>query len=255
MHKLITAAGFAAVVSCLPSVAAAQDKKDDSPHSLTGNMSLVSEYRYRGISQTDFRPAVQAGLDYGHASGIYLGTWASSISWLSDTGAANSSLEWDFYGGFKKTIGDFGYDVGVLYYYYPGSYTAWMAAGNPKPNTTEVYIAGSWKMITLKYSHAVSDIFGFPDSEGSNYIDLGANFDVGAGFTLGAHYGRQKIKTSLTGVDCSYNDWKVGLGKEIAGLTVGLNYIDTDAKDNCYTNYRGKNLGKGSVVLSVGKTF
>jgi len=254
MNKLIAAAGFAALVSTLPSVGVAQDKKDASPHTFTGNVGFVTDYRYRGISQTDIKPALQGGFDYSHASGIYLGTWASNVSWLSDQGAKNS-LEWDFFGGYKGTAGDFGYDVGLLQYYYPGKYDATEAVGYKSPNTTELYVAGSWKMFTLKYSYALTNIFGFPDSDGSGYVDLTGNFDIGAGFTLGAHYGYQKIRTSLTGVDCSYSDWKLGLGKEFVGLNWGLNYIDTNANSNCYTNYRGKNLGNGTVVLSVTKTF
>jgi len=251
MKKLMAAAGFAALVSSMPTVSFAQGAA--SPHSFTGNLSLVSEYRYRGLSQTDFRPAVQGGIDYGHASGFYLGTWASNVSWLSDAGAGSgSSLEWDFYGGFKNTIGDFGYDVGLLYYYYPGNFDAWTSAGNPKPNTTEMYIAGSWKMLTLKYSYALSDLFGAYNSDGSYYIDLSGNFDIGAGFTLGAHVGHQSVKNAST---CSYTDWKIGVSKEWAGFGWGLNYIDTDAENACYTNYRNKNLGKGTVVFSVAKTF
>ena len=253
MKKLIVAAGFAALVSSVPLAGVAQDKKADSPHSLAGNLSLVSEYRYRGISQTDFRPAVQGGFDYAHSNGFYAGVWGSNISWLADAGAASgSSVELDLYAGFKNTVGEFSYDVGVLQYYYPGNFGAWTSAGNPKPNTTELYIAGSWKMFTLKYSHAVTDLFGVKDSDGSNYVDLSANFDVGAGVTLGAHAGHQKVRNAS---DCSYSDWKVGASKDFAGFAWGLNYVDTNAKDACYLNYRNKNLGKGAVVLSVGKTF
>jgi uncharacterized protein (TIGR02001 family) len=252
MKKLIAAAGVAALVSSVPSLSAAQ-AAGASPHSLTGNLTLVTEYRYRGISQTDFRPALQGGFDYAHSSGFYAGTWGSNISWLSDQGSSDggSSLELDFYGGFKNTVGDFGYDVGVLYYYYPGKYDVWTAAGNPKPNTTELYIAGSWKMLTLKYSYALTDLFGVKDSDGSDYLDLSANFDLGAGFTLGAHVGHQKIKNSS---NFDYTDWKIGVSKDYAGFTWGLNYVDTDT-DAVWNNYRGKNLGKGTVVLSVGKTF
>ena len=247
MKALFAAAGFAAVLGALPTAAFAEEKKSDSPHTFTGNLSLVSEYRYRGISQTDFRPAVQGGFDYAHASGVYVGTWASNVSWLADAGL-NNSLEWDFFGGYKGTAGDFGYDAGLLQYYYPGTY----GAGVTKPNTLEAYVAGTWKMFTLKYSHSLTNTFGFADSKGSNYLDLSATFELPQGFALETHVGHQKIKNST---DCSYTDWKVGVSKEIEGVKVGLGYIDTNAKDACYTNYRAKNLGKGAVVLSVGKTF
>jgi uncharacterized protein (TIGR02001 family) len=259
MNKLIAAAGFAATVStlaALPTVAVAQDKAADSPHTLTGNLSLVSEYRYRGIAQTNKRPAVQGGFDYAHASGVYVGTWMSNVSWLSDLGGVSNSLEWDLYGGYKGTVGDIGYDVGLLYYYYPGSYPT----GFNSPNTLEVYAAGSWKMLTLKYSHALTDLFGFVDSKGAGYLDLTGNFDVGEGFTLVAHVGHQHIPSTAgrSSSDCSYTDWKLGVTKEYVGLTWGLSYIDTDAKGGagqCYRNAFNKDLGKGNVVLSVSKTF
>jgi uncharacterized protein (TIGR02001 family) len=249
MKKVLAAAGFAALVSSMPSLSYAQATPE---HALTGNFSLVSEYRYRGIGQTDLKPALQGGFDYAHSSGVYLGLWSSNVSWIADTGAASNSLEMDIYGGYKRAFGDIGMDVGVLSYYYPGTYTAWQAGGNPKPNTTELYIAGSYKMLTLKYSHAVTDIFGFQNSDGSGYIDLTGNFDLGSGFTAVAHYGRQTIKNAS---NCSYGDWKLGINKDFAGLSWGLAYVDTNAEDSCYTNYRGKNLGDGTVVLSVGKTF
>jgi uncharacterized protein (TIGR02001 family) len=254
MKKLFATAGVATLVASFPSVGAAQGAAATPEHTLTGNLSLVSEYRYRGISQTDFKPAVQGGFDYAHKSGFYLGTWASNVSWLSDSGFANNSLEWDFYGGFKGSAGDFGYDVGALYYWYPGNYDNWTSLGNPKPNTTEIYVAGTWKMLTAKYSYAISDIFGFPDSKGSSYFDLTGNFDIGQGFTLVAHYGYQNFETSLAG-DWSYSDWKIGIGKEFVGLNWGLNYIDTNADSALYSNYRGKNLGKSTVQLTVSKTF
>lgn len=250
MKHLFVAAGFAALASSMPAVSYAQAT---SPHSLTGNFSLVSEYRYRGISQTDFRPAVQGGFDYAHSSGVYAGIWGSNISWLADAGAASgSSVELDFYGGFKGSVGDFGYDVGLLQYYYPGNFGAWTSAGNPKPNTLEAYVGVSWQMFSLKYSQAISDLFGVPDSKGSNYVDLGASFEVADGLVLAAHVGHQKVKNAS---DCSYTDWKVGVSKDFGGFSWGLNYVDTNAKDACYLNYRDKNLGKGAVVLSVGKTF
>ena len=227
----------------------------------TGNLTLASEYRYRGIAQTNGKPAVQGGFDLAHSSGFYVGTWASNVSWLSDAGggAVSNSLEWDFYGGYKGALGDFGYDVGLLYYYYPGRYPA----GFNSPNTLEAYVGASWKMLTLKYSHALTDLFGFVDSQGAGYLDLTGNFDVGAGFTMVAHVGYQRIPgtsqaPARTRDDCSYTDWRLGVTKEVVGLTWGLAYVDTNAKGGvgqCYRNPSNRDLGKGTVVLTVGKTF
>ncbi|MGD9941811.1 MAG: TorF family putative porin [Burkholderiaceae bacterium] len=261
MKKALVAVSLAtAAIAGLPTYAAAQSAPAASPHTFSGNLSLVSEYRYRGINQTNGKPAVQGGFDYSHASGFYAGTWWTNVSWLSDAGASNS-VETDWYAGFKGSAGDFGYDIGVLHYYYPGRYPS----GFTSPNTTELYVAGTWKMLTLKYSHSVSNLFGVVDSKGAGYIDLSGNFELGSGFVLGAHVGHQIIPSgSVDGIqvrsrrDCSYTDWKLGVSKEIVGLTVGLAYIDTDAKGGegqCYRNAYNKDLGKGTVVLSVSKTF
>ena len=98
---------------------AAQATTDASPpaHSLHANVSLASQYRYRGLAQTDGDPALQGGFDYSHASGLYLGTWGSNVSWLADSnGDVSNSVELDVYGGYRGAWGDVGYDVGVLRY-------------------------------------------------------------------------------------------------------------------------------------------
>jgi uncharacterized protein (TIGR02001 family) len=263
MKKTLLAVALACAAGGIPTLALAQASAAASPHTLTGNLGLVSEYRYRGIGQTDGKPAVQGGLDYSHASGVYLGTWWSNVSWLSDAGggAVSNSLEADFYGGYKGSAGGFGYDLGVLRYYYPGTFPA----GFTSPHTTELYVAGSWQTLTLKYSHSVTNLFGFADSEGSGYLDLSGSFPLGAGFGLVAHVGYQRIpEGSVGGVqvrsksDCSYTDWKLGVTKDYVGLSWGLSYIDTNAKGDggqCYRNAFDRDLGKSTVVLSVAKTF
>ena len=263
MKKTLIAASLACAAGSLPSFALAQAAAAQPEHTFTGNLSLASEYRYRGIAQTNAKPALQGGFDYAHASGLYAGTWASNVSWLSDGGAGrvSNSLEWDLYGGYKGTAGPIGYDVGLLYYYYPGTYPS----GFTSPNTTELYVAGTWQTLTLKYSHALSNLFGFADSKGAGYLDLTGTFDVGSGVTPTAHVGRQSVPAgSVNGVqvrsgsDCSYNDWKLGATKEMSGLTWGAAYYGTDAKGSagqCYRNAFNRDLGKGTVVLSVAKTF
>ena len=141
----------------------------------TANVGLVSDYAYRGWIQTDERPALQGGFDYAHDSGLYAGVWGSNVSWLSDANTdVSNSLELDLYGGYKGTLGAIGYDVGLLQYYYPGSY--------PKPynspNTLEGYVGLSWEFLSFKYSYAFTDLFGYEKSDGSQYYDLGAAIDI-----------------------------------------------------------------------------
>ena len=205
----------------------------------TANVGLVSDYAYRGYSQTDERPALQGGFDYAHESGLYAGVWGSNVSWLSDSDPdVSNSLELDIYGGYTGTVGAIGYDVGLLQYYYPGSYPK----GFNSPDTLEGYIGLSWEFLSFKYSYAFTDLFGYEKSDGSQYYDLGAAVDVGGGFTLAAHVGYSDIK----GQD-DYTDWKLGVTKEFGGFNFGLHYVDTDV-DNA-------DLADERVILSIAKSF
>lgn len=266
MNKSVQAIGLAAALAAASTsspIAFAQDAKaDNAPYTLTGNINLVSQYRYRGIEQTAGKPAVQGGFDFAHTSGVYLGLWGSNISWLSDLGVRGSSLELDLYGGYKRTVGDFGYDAGLLYYYFPNR--GYAGTGLVNPYTTELYVAGSWKTLTLKYSHAVTDIFGTPDSKNAGYLDLTGTYPIGAGFNAIAHVGYQHIPDSaeagrLSSRDASYADWKLGVTYDVVGVTLGLAYVDTNARAGAGQFYRqpllNRDLGRGTVVLSVGKTF
>ncbi|MBM3363639.1 MAG: hypothetical protein FJY42_13450, partial [Betaproteobacteria bacterium] len=174
--------------------------------SLSFNAGVVSDYRYRGISQSRLKPAVQGGFDYADKSGFYVGAWGSTIKWIKDTPpATDGSLELDLYGGYKGTAGAVSYDVGVLRYEYVGS-----KGYSPNPNTTEIYGAVTAGVFTVKYSHALTNTFGNPSSKNSNYIDLSATLDLGNGLSLVPHAGKQKIKGPNQAL-CSYSDYSVTL--------------------------------------------
>ena len=185
--------------------------KAEPDSTLSFNAGAVTDYRYRGISQSAKRPALQGGADFVHRSGFYVGAWGSTIAWIKDTPpATRGSLEVDLYGGYKGTAGPLGFDVGVLQYWYPrNNYT--LATGE-NANTTEVYGALSYGPATAKYSHALTDLFGTPNSDGSGYLDLSATFDLGNGFTVVPHVGWQKIRNFLT-----YRDISVTLAKDFGG--------------------------------------
>jgi uncharacterized protein (TIGR02001 family) len=252
-------------------------------YTLTGNAGVFSSYRFRGIDQTAGKPALQGGVDFTHASGLYLGNWNSNIS--SGAGYPEGNLEMDFYGGYKQTFGDFGIDVGGYYYYYPGSNASPLSRSNGKNigatasgtvDNFELYIAGSWKFISLKYSYALTDYFSLPDSKGAGYLDLSANYDLGEGWGINGHVGHlysSAYKYGFTGGSDSiaYSDWKLGVTKAIDTWTLGLAYIDTNAKGSCgsaefycfsnslnsngNTGSSSKDAGRGIAVLSVSKTF
>ncbi len=247
----------AAVLSTLAAPAAVL--AEESPHTLTGNVGIYSQYIFRGLTQTAEKPALQGGFDYAHASGFYAGTWASSISWLKDFGAySTSQLEWDFYGGYKGNFGksDFTYDVGFLYYYYPGSVTP----GFTNADTKEIYGALGYKWLSAKYSYSIDDTFGVANSDGSWYLDLGANVPLGdTGLSLIAHWGKQKYRGSVGGVSndvASYEDWKLGVSYALPkDFTIGAYYTDTNANRPFYTDANGQYLGDGQFTVFLQKTF
>jgi len=221
-------------------------------HTFTTNVGLYSQYIYRGISQTNKKPALQGGIDYAHASGFYLGTWGSNISWISDaTANTSSSLELDVYGGFKKTIGDVSYDAGVLYYKYPGSYSSSFVSAD----TTEIYGQAGWKWVTLKYSHSLTNLFGIDNSKNSYYLDLSGSIPINDQFSVNVHAGRQKYKGENNSIDndqYSYTDYKVeGVMTFAKDWSTGVGYTKTNAGTAAYTNPQGTFLGDGMAYAFV----
>jgi uncharacterized protein (TIGR02001 family) len=256
-------------------------------HTITGNVGLFSQYIFRGLTQTDRNPAVQGGFDYAHSSGFYAGTWASNISWLRENASSSAggittsngtygqggSLEWDFYGGYKGTIKDFSYDLGTLYYWYPGkinqafSLAAPPFNNVPKADTWELYAGAGWKWFTGKFSYSIMNkTFGVLDSRGTWYLDLTANVPLGdfvkplTGFTFMAHWGYQKYRgtdprnvgfaAAYGGVTpdndtiASYKDVKVGLSYALPkDFTVGAYYTKA---------YDSNTLGYGGVTEAGG---
>jgi uncharacterized protein (TIGR02001 family) len=249
---------------------------------ITANITITNDYRYRGISQSNFLPAIQGGFDYAHESGFYIGNWNSSISWLSDYygnggGGAQSGLnvtapvEMDFYAGFKKELiaPGFASDVGVLQYFYPSK---GIPVGNgtafANPNTTEVYLAQNFTFGPLtgfvKFSYAMTTTFGNVNSRGSYYPDLTINYDTGIlGITANGHVGYQYIAGTVDGISndkFSYTDWKLGLTKDFGGgVSAAIAYVGTNAKKvgstYSYGSPQGKDLGSAGGLISLTKTF
>lgn len=224
----------------------AQTKAPEPDYTLSYNVGAVTEYRYRGISQSRLNPALQGGIDFAHKNGVYLGTWASTIKWIKDAGG-DAPVELDLYGGYKFNLGDVGMDVGVLRYQYASHKLI------VSPNTTEVYGAATVGPVTLKYSHAVTNLFGFFDSKNSYYLDGTATFDLGNGFSLAPHIGYQKVKNFDP---ASYTDYSLTLAKDFGnGVSVTAALVGTDADKAVYFTPAGKFTGKTGLVLGVKYSF
>ena len=257
MKKLVQAMVLTGLVA-VPAASIAAD----SPHKLSANVTLTSDYVFRGISQTGGDPAIQGGLDYSHASGFYLGTWASNVGWLEDfQGYTKGNMEIDVYAGFRGDIGKAGliFDVGAIQYMYPGDHPSNIT----KADTSEVYAALGWNWFTVKYSYYVSDeVFGFANADGSDYLAVSASVPVGeTGLTLGASWGTFSFDNNSAQ---DYDDWKVSaafdmgkVGKVFDGVTVGVAYTDTDANPNNWTETapNTKFLGDSTTTVYLTKAF
>jgi uncharacterized protein (TIGR02001 family) len=276
--RTLSASALATAVlaaSCLSSTASAQTAPAAAPEAatpgpFTANVTLVNDYRYRGISQSNFQPAIQGGFDYAHSSGFYVGNWNSSISWISYAAStagnsASAPIEMDFYAGFKHEWSKgFAADVGVLQYYYP---TSNLSAFATNPNTTELYVAQNFTFNAftgyLKFSYAVTPLFGTLNSTGSNYTDLTVNYDTGFwGLSLNGHVGYQAVAGRVADGSMSnaslysYTDWKLGVTKDFgSGFAGAVAYVGTNAKNGAYMNPNAQNLGKAGFLISLTKTF
>ena len=296
LQKTAISAAAVALLTGLTSVAAfAEEAAAPEVSPITANVTVVNDYRYRGMTQSNFKPAIQGGFDYAHDSGFYVGNWNSSISWISDgngtgastyTNAVSAPIEMDFYGGFKKELiaEGFASDIGVLQYYYPTSGLKTLPQNSSNcigasrntcgtvPNTTEAYLAQNFTFGSVtgfaKVSYALSDLFGIYNSKGSYYPDLTANYDTGVfGLTVNGHVGYQGVTNTQTvsGVkyNFSYTDWKLGVTKDFGGgLSGALAYVGTTQPKaaGSYLWYSPNHAttqsqGKAGGLISLTKTF
>lgn len=236
MKKLLLAAAALTALGTAPAISHAD---------VAFNVGATTDYRYRGISQTRLKPALQGGVDFSDG-GFYLGAWASTIKWIKD-GGGDSNIELDLYGGYKGEVSKgVNYDIGLLHYNYASNKL------NPSANTTELYGALSFGPATLKYSRSLTNLFGFAKSKGSGYLDLTATFEVADGWTIAPHIGRQSVSGGGNG-KYSYTDYSLTLSKDFSGLVVSAAVIGTNTKE--YKSPGGKNLGRSGVVLGVKYNF
>lgn len=274
MNTLQKTAIAAAITGLFAPTAFAQATPEAAPETspITANVTITNDYRYRGITQSNYMPAIQGGFDYAHESGFYIGNWNSTISWIGDTNPNTTApLEMDFYGGFKKDLiaPGFASDFGVLQYYYPTK--GFTSTFMQNPNSTELYAAQNFTFgpVTgfVKLSYAVTTLFGIPNSAGSMYPDLTMNYDTGFwGLTANGHIGYQYIAgqpstTTAYGTtpnNFSYTDWKLGMTKDFGGgLSAQVSYISTNANPAWFGTGGSQPTwaGRGGANFSLTKAF
>ena len=235
-------------------------------YTLSYNVGVVSNYVFRGITQTTENPALQGGVDFAHKSGFYLGAWASNVKWVKEVnGASKGDFELDLYGGYKgEIIPGLSYDLGLISYQYPGndsgvanpSYPALAAGTYTNANTNEFYGALTYSVVTLKYSQSLGDFLGNVNSNASRYFDLSANFDLGSGYSLTPHVGRQTIPNVVNNA-ADYTDYALTLGKDFGnGLSATLAATGTNATEGgFYTDLNGKFIAKNAVLVGLKYSF
>ncbi len=255
MKKIILASAIAAAFA--GQVAHAEEAAAATPeHVVTYNLGATSDYRFRGISQTRGNPAVFAGVDYTNSpTGLYIGAWASNISWIKDGGATSGSYEIDIYGGKRGELAGVAYDVGLISYNYPSNTQKAVTGANA--NTVETFVQAGYSFVTLKYSYALTNFIGWgPDTDGSDYIDLSANPEIANGYVLNLHVGKQRVKNYNAGL-ADYTDWKVGVTKDFGVVVGAIAVVGTDA-DTTSTGYNFGSkgyAGNTKALVTVTKNF
>jgi len=264
MKKLILASAISAAFA---GGFAQAEEAAKSDHVISYNVGVTSDYVFRGISQSRNRPAFSGGVDYSHApTGLYAGTWVSTISWIDDSYAAGNitdstsrprtPYEQDFYAGIKVGESEgLNFDVGAIYYYYPrNKLDTSLGTAGLKANTAEVYSKIAYGPVYFKVNYATGDAFFVSNKRGSYYLDLGADISVMEGLILNMHAGRFAFKDAP---GWSYSDWKVGLTKDFGnGLSGALAATGTNAQNVGFWNFNSTGyLGDTKGIVSLTKTF
>ena len=242
--------GLSLAIVATPALA---DEEETKAVTINGSATILTDYRFRGISQTDKNFAVQGSITATHKSGIYATVWGSSID---DYVAAGGDQEIDLSLGFKKAFGSTTVDVGALYYYYPG-------AENLIPGYNsdflEVYgsVAQGIGPVTAKlafnYAPKQSALAYLPS--GAKEDNLYGNLSISGSFSgvgLSAGIGRSFTRSFLTG-GVKYTDWSVGASYTTGPVTFGVTYVDTNASG--INLLSGKDIYKGGIVGSIGVSF
>jgi uncharacterized protein (TIGR02001 family) len=228
--------------------AAAQMPLGDSGLTLTVTPNVATDYLFRGISQTRNRPAVQGTLDLQHDSGFYVGGFASNVTFPG----SNARQELDLAAGYRFAVGDATFDVGGIYYSYPGYDKA---PGSFEYNYVELLLKGSYTLDPVKFvgTVAYSPDFYFESGTGV-YVEGGADVTLPGAFTLAGRLGYQWIERNPRYGAPDYANWAVSVSRELAaGVTLTVGYYDTSlSKAECFA---GAKLCDARAMVTLSRIF
>jgi uncharacterized protein (TIGR02001 family) len=268
-------AAILAAATAMP--AFAQDTAPPEPITISGSATVASDYRFRGVSQTDKNVAVQGGITVAHESGVYIGTWGSNLAGWGTFGGAN--LELDLIAGYKHSFGDATVDAGVTWYTYPGGFDETdvvefygKVSGTAGPATLTAGVFYAPKQTSLSYVTASATPLIPGDGRKEDNIYLSG--DAAAGVpntpvTLKAHIGYSDGNPGLgpNGTSMAptgkYWDWLLGADFAYKNLTLGVAYVDTDLSNsevaylqpNFSKTTNGSPIGASTVVVSLTAAF
>lgn len=213
---------------------------------VSANVALVSDYRFRGISQSNEEIAVQGGFDLAFDNGIYVGTWGSTVDFDSTDGF-NGSLELDYYVGWGMDVGaNSAIDVGYIYYDYPGD------DGSGEGDYQEIYGSFSWYDLTLGLAYS-DDYYG--ETEKFFYYYAGYSFSLAEDLSLDLHVGFNDLDEDggfLSDGEDSYTDYSVGVTWSVMGVDLGATYVGTTLDED---EVFGTDWGEDTVVISISKSM
>lgn len=218
------------------------------PGQFNGFLGFVTEYRFRGLDQSDEHPAIQGSFDWSHEKGYYLGIWGSNVDFNDGSSA---STEFDIYAGVTREYYGINFDIGLLWYTYPG------ATSGLEYDFFEyrMSIGHEWELLSLSASINHSPEF-FGGSGDATYMSYDAGIPLGHGIDLSAHLGYQWLtdaaKYGVGSVDptIDYLDWGIGLGYSTNGFDLSVTYIDTDLSK------QDRAIGAdGTAVFGISRSF
>lgn len=243
IHMRIITLGLSALALAAVATPALAEDAPASDFTVTGGATVVTDYRFRGISQTNEKFAVQGTLGVSHSSGLYAGVWGSSID---DYVANGSDQEIDLYAGYKHAFGAATVDVGVLYYYYPGS-------GGVNSDYFEPYLSVSGAIGPVTATVGANYAFdqkALPDDNLYLHGELTGAIP-NTPFTLKGHVGY----TDSAFAGANYWDWSAGVDYTWNHLTFGVSYVDTDWGKDVLVTPTGRDAADAAVVGSVSVAF
>jgi uncharacterized protein (TIGR02001 family) len=219
----------------------------DSAWSTSANVALTTDYKFRGISQSDESAALQGGFDVNHESGFYVGAWASSVDFDTNGPGYDGSLELDYYLGYGSDIGDtgFSYDVGVMAYTYPGD-------NGPDGDYNEIYGSVAWKDLTVGLVY--SDDY-YAETDEFTYVYADYSYGLPWELSLDLHVGYNMLEEDggfLSSDEDAYTDYSVSISRDVMGFNIAVAYAGTDLDDD---DLFGTDWGDGAVIGTLSASF